>query len=114
MLTKELVCRGFIAAIWKDASDVAGMIADQVSQEGIRPSLDDGTCRNALTAEWFFARLIWLELKAKAISDSELKKFFLDEIATSENEILRLVPDLAGMRVGNASRICCAVHSSLG
>jgi hypothetical protein len=94
MSKKELVCQGFIAGVRQDALNTGEMIARQLREQGLISSLEDHLCLNTFAAEWSFARLIWLELQAKKIADSKLRKSLLTEIAISKTELLRLIPDL--------------------
>lgn len=97
-VSKELACKGLVGAIYKDATDVAQLISEDLTGKGIVSTLMHFSCRNAFCAEWFFARLVWLQSEARTIQDVELRATLLDEIDTGLDEIAALIPDLSELR----------------
>jgi hypothetical protein len=75
--------------------DIGQVIIEALRDQQLSLSLQNEICRNVFAAEWVFARLVWLQVKAAAITDLELKNLFLQVIDSAIREVLRNIPDLA-------------------
>jgi hypothetical protein len=98
VLTKKEASDAFISIIYDDAFDIGGVIIKELQELGSNPSLENEICRNVFTAEWFVARLMWLELKAKGILDPEMKAIFVQGIKEAVTEVIRNIPDLGQVK----------------
>jgi hypothetical protein len=97
MISRQQACAGLIAAIYEDAVQIPAVIVQEITARGISCSLNTEVCRQVFSAEWFFARAVWLEVKAPGISDPELQQTFRAEIDSAVAQVLQFVPDLVDL-----------------
>lgn len=92
-MSKEILCKGFLAAVYEDAQGVGRQIAAEVRSKGKHSSLEDETCLTIFSEEWYLARLAWLSRRAAELTDREMNRILADEISSSVKMLAHLFED---------------------
>ena len=92
-MSKEILCNGFLAAVYEDARGVGQQIAAEVQSKDMHSSLEDEACLTIFSEEWYLARIALLSRRVAELTDREMNGILADEISNSVKMLGHLFED---------------------